>query len=221
MLIDNIFRFVQAGNEIAGLMGRIPSHVGYQATLASDIAELQERITGTKNASMTAIEAIYVPADDFTDPSATHIFSHLSATINLSRKRAGQKLYPAVDPLVSTSNILNPNIVSKEHYECAKNVRRILAEYEDLKNMIAMLGLEELSINDRITVARARKLERYLTQPFFTTKQFTGIEGKFVPIETTIKDCNRIIDGEFDGIPEQTFFMIGCLDDVDFNKYKK
>ncbi len=221
LLIDNIFRFVQAGNEIAGLMGRIPSHVGYQATLASDIAELQERITGTKVASMTAIEAIYVPADDFTDPSATHIFSHLSATINLSRKRAGQKLYPAVDPLVSTSNILNPNIVSKEHYECAKNVRRILAEYEDLKNMIAMLGLEELSINDRITVARARKLERYLTQPFFTTKQFTGIEGKFVPIETTIKDCNRIIDGEFDGIPEQTFFMIGCLDDVDFNKYKK
>ncbi len=221
LLIDNIFRFVQAGNEIAGLMGRIPSHVGYQATLASDIAELQERIAGTKNASMTAIEAIYVPADDFTDPSATHIFSHLSATINLSRKRAGQKLYPAVDPLVSTSSILNPSIVSKEHYECAKNVRRILTEYEDLKNMIAMLGLEELSINDRITVARARKLERYLTQPFFTTGQFTGLEGKFVPIETTIKDCNRIIGGEFDGIPEQAFFMIGCLDEVDFNKYKK
>lgn len=221
LLVDNIFRFVQAGNEISGLMERIPSHVGYQSTLASDIAELQERIAGTKNASMTAIEAVYVPADDFTDPSATHIFSHLSATINLSRKRAGQKLYPAMDPLVSTSSILNPNIVSKEHYECAKNVRRILTEYEDLKNMIAMLGLEELSINDRITVARARKLERYLSQPFFTTKQFTGLDGKFVPIETTIKDCNRIVNGEFDGVHEQAFFMIGCLDEVDFSKYKK
>lgn len=221
LLIDNIFRFVQAGNEIAGLMGRIPSHVGYQATLASDIAELQERIAGTKDASLTAIEAVYVPADDFTDPSATHIFSHLSATINLSRKRAGQKLYPAVDPLVSTSNILNPNVVTMEHYDCARNVRRILTEYEDLKNMIAMLGLEELSINDRITVARARKLERYLTQPFFTTTQFTGLEGKFVPIETTIKDCNRIMAGEFDGVPEQAFFMIGNIDEVDLSKYGK
>lgn len=221
LLIDNIFRFVQAGNEIAGLMGRIPSHVGYQATLASDIAELQERIAGTKDASLTAIEAVYVPADDFTDPSATHIFSHLSATITLSRKRAGQKLYPAVDPLVSASNILNPNVVSMEHYECAKNVRKILTEYEELKNMIAMLGLEELSINDRITVARARKLERYLTQPFFTTVQFTGLEGKFVPVETTIKDCNRIISGEFDDIPEQAFFMVGDIDSIDFSKYRK
>lgn len=220
LLIDNIFRFVQAGNEVSGLMDRIPSHVGYQSTLASDIAELQERITGTKDASVTAIEAVYVPADDFTDPSASHIFSHLSATISLSRKRAGQKLYPAVDPLTSTSNILDPNVISQEHYDCAKNVRKILTEYEELKNMIAMLGLEELSIKDRLTVARARKLERYLTQPFFTTVQFTGLDGKFIPIETTISDCNRIISGEFDGIPEQAFFMIGAIDDIDFNKYK-
>lgn len=220
LLIDNIFRFVQAGNEISGLMDRIPSHVGYQSTLASDIAELQERIAGTKEASVTAIEAVYVPADDFTDPSASHIFSHLSATISLSRKRAGQKLYPAVDPLTSTSNILNPNVVSTEHYECAKNVRKMLAEYEELKNMIAMLGLEELSTKDRLTVARARKLERYLTQPFFTTVQFTGLEGKFIPIETTISDCNRIINGEFDGMPEQAFFMSGSIDDIDFNKFK-
>lgn len=220
LLIDNIFRFVQAGNEVSGLMDRIPSHVGYQSTLASDIAELQERITGTKEASVTAIEAVYVPADDFTDPSASHIFSHLSATISLSRKRAGQKLYPAVDPLTSTSNILDPNVISQEHYDCAKNVKRILTEYEELKNMIAMLGLEELSIKDRLTVARARKLERYLTQPFFTTVQFTGLEGKFIPIETTISDCNRIISGEFDGVPEQAFFMIGAIDDIDFNKYK-
>ena len=220
LLIDNIFRFVQAGNEISGLMERIPSHVGYQSTLASDIAELQERIAGTKEASVTAIEAVYVPADDFTDPSASHIFSHLSATISLSRRRAGQKLYPAVDPLVSVSNILNPNVVSQKHYDCAKNVRKILAEYEELKNMIAMLGLEELSTKDRLTVARARKLERYLTQPFFTTVQFTGLEGKFIPIETTISDCNRIMQGEFDNLPEQAFFMIGCIDDIDFNKYK-
>ena len=220
LLIDNIFRFVQAGNEVSGLMDRIPSHVGYQSTLASDIAELQERITGTKDASVTAIEAVYVPADDFTDPSASHIFSHLSATISLSRKRAGQKLYPAVDPLTSTSNILDPNVISQEHYDCAKNVRKILTEYEELKNMIAMLGLEELSIKDRLTVARARKLERYLTQPFFTTVQFTGLDGKFIPIETTISDCNRIMSGEFDGVPEQVFFMIGTIDDIDFNKYK-
>ncbi len=220
LLIDNVFRFVQAGNEISGLMDRIPSHVGYQSTLASDMAELQERIAGTKDTSVTAIEAVYVPADDFTDPSASHTFSHLSATISLSRKRAGQKLYPAMDPLTSSSNILTPNVVSNRHYECAKNVKKILAEYEELKNIIAMLGLEELSTKDRLTVARARKLERYLTQPFFTTKQFTGLDGKFIPIETTINDCNRIIQGEFDGVAEQAFFMAGAIDDINFNKYK-
>lgn len=214
LMIDNIFRFVQAGNEVSGLMNRIPSHVGYQPTLASDIAELEERISGTKDASVTSIQAVYVPADDFSDPSATHIFSHLSATVSLSRKRASQKLYPAMDPLNSTSNILSPTIVSKEHYECAKSVRKILAEYESLKNMIAMLGLEELSIKDRTTVARARKLERYLTQPFFTTTQFTGLDGKFVPIDTTIKDCNMILNGDLDDISEQELFMIGSLSDI-------
>ena len=214
LMIDNIFRFVQAGSEVSGLMNRIPSHVGYQPTLASDIAELEERISGTKDASVTSIQAVYVPADDFSDPSATHIFSHLSATVSLSRKRASQKLYPAMDPLNSTSNILSPTIVSKEHYECAKSVRKILAEYESLKNMIAMLGLEELSIKDRTTVARARKLERYLTQPFFTTTQFTGLDGKFVPIDTTIKDCNMILNGDLDDISEQELFMIGSLTDI-------
>lgn len=220
LLIDNIFRFVQAGNEVSGLMGRIPSHVGYQPTLATDIAELEERITGTKDASVTSIQAVYVPADDFSDPSATHIFSHLSATIALSRKRASQKLYPAIDPLSSTSNILSPTIISEEHYRCARAVKKILAEYEGLKNMIAMLGIEELSVKDRIIVARARKIERYLTQPFFTTTQFTGLEGKFVPVETTIDDCNMIMEGEFDNLPEQAFFMIGSIADIDLKRYK-
>ena len=214
LMIDNIFRFVQAGNEVSGLMNRIPSNVGYQPTLSSDIAELEERISGTKDASVTSIQAIYVPADDFTDPSTTHIFSHLSSTVSLSRKRASQKLYPAMDPLNSTSNILTPSIVSKEHYECAKAVKKILAEYESLKNMIAMLGLEELSVKDRITVARARKIERYLTQPFFTTTQFTGLEGKFVPIDVTIKDCNAILNGDLDDVQEQNLFMIGSLADL-------
>ena len=214
LLIDNIFRFVQAGNEVSSLMGRIPSHVGYQSTLASDIAALEERISGTKEASVTSIQAVYVPADDFTDPSATHIFSHLSASVVLSRKRASQSLYPAVDPLQSTSNMLSPTVVSKEHYECAKNVKKILAEYEDLKNIIAMLGLEELSTKDRRTVARARKIERFLTQPFFTTTQFTNMPGVFVPIEKTIEGCNRILNGDYDEYPEQAFFMIGGIDDL-------
>ena len=214
LLIDNIFRFVQAGNEVSSLMGRIPSHVGYQSTLASDIAALEERISGTKEASLTSIQAVYVPADDFTDPSATHIFSHLSASVVLSRKRASQSLYPAVDPLQSSSNMLSPTIVSKEHYECARNVKKILAEYEDLKNIIAMLGLEELSTKDRKTVARARKIERFLTQPFFTTTQFTNIPGVFVPVEKTIEGCNRILNGDYDEYPEQAFFMIGDIDQV-------
>lgn len=214
LLIDNIFRFVQAGNEVSSLMGRIPSHVGYQSTLATDIAELEERIAGTKEASVTSIQAVYVPADDFTDPSATHIFSHLSASVVLSRKRASQSLYPAVDPLQSSSNMLSSSIVSSEHYECARNVKRILAEYEDLKNIIAMLGLEELSTKDRRTVSRARKLERFLTQPFFTTTQFTNIPGVSVPIEQTIAGCNGIINGDYDDYPEQAFFMIGDIGQV-------
>ena len=214
LLVDNIFRFVQAGNEVSSLIGRIPSHVGYQSTLASDIAELQERISGTKEASVTSIQAVYVPADDFTDPSATHLFSHLSASVVLSRKRASQSLYPAVDPLQSSSSMLTETIISKEHYECAKNVKKILSEYEDLKNIIAMLGLEELSIKDRRTVARARKLEKFLTQPFFTTTQFTNIPGVFVPIEKTIEGCNAIMNGDYDDYPEQAFYMIGDISQV-------
>lgn len=214
LLIDNIFRFVQAGNEVSSLIGRIPSHVGYQSTLSSDIAGLQERISGTREASVTSIQAVYVPADDFTDPSATHLFSHLSASVVLSRKRASQSLYPAVDPLQSTSSMLTDTIISKEHYECAKNVKKVLAEYEDLKNIIAMLGLEELSVNDRRTVARARKLERFLTQPFFTTTHFTNMPGIFVPVEKTIDGCNRIIAGEFDEYPEQSFYMIGDIESI-------
>lgn len=221
LLIDNIFRFVQAGNEISSLMGRMPSHVGYQPTLASDIAELEERIYSTKDASITSIQAVYVPADDFSDPAINHIFSHLSASVVLSRKRTTQGLYPAVDPLKSNSSILTPIVVSKEHYECASRVKKILAEYEDLKNIIAMLGIEELSLSDRQIVFRARKLEKFLTQPFFTTKQFTNIEGTFVQLERTINGCNRILDGEFDNIPEQAFYMIGDIDEIDLSKYEE
>jgi len=221
LLIDNIFRFVQAGNEISSLMGRMPSHVGYQPTLASDIAELEERIYSTKDASITSIQAVYVPADDFSDPAINHIFSHLSASVVLSRKRTMQGLYPAVDPLQSNSSILTPLIVSKEHYICASNVKRILSEYEDLKNIIAMLGIEELSFADRQIVFRARKIEKFLTQPFFTTKQFTNIEGKSVPVEKTIDGCNRILAGEFDNIPEQAFYMIGDIDEVNKIKYEE
>jgi F-type H+-transporting ATPase subunit beta len=182
--------------------------------LASDIAELEERIGGTEEASITSIQAVYVPADDFTDPSATHIFAHLSSTIALSRKRASQRLYPAMNPLISTSNMLSPAIVSQKHYDCAKNVKKTLAEYESLKNMIAMLGLEELAPKERTIVARARKLERYLTQPFFTTTQFTSLEGKFVPVDVVVNDCSRIMAGEFDSLPEQAFFMVGSIDEA-------
>jgi F-type H+-transporting ATPase subunit beta len=211
LLIDNIFRFVQAGNEISNLMGKLPSHVGYQSTLASDIADLEERIYGTKNASMTSIQAVYIPADDFTDPAATHIFSHLSTSIVLSRKRASQGFFPAVDPLNSNSNILSPTFLSKTHYDCAKKVKEILQNYEELKNIIAMLGLEELSVKDRTIVARARKIEKFLTQPFFTTTNFTGIDGVFVPIEKTIEGCNKILNGEMDEYPENVFYMIGDI----------
>lgn len=214
LLIDNVFRFVQAGSEVSGLMGRIPSHVGYQPTMATELGELQERIMGSRSASITSIQAVYVPADDFTDPAASHIFSHLSASVVLSRKRATQALYPAVDPLGSASNMLNPGIVSNEHFEAAYNVRKTLAEYENLKNIIAMLGMEELSTTDRKTVERARKLERFLTQPFFTTTHFTGLEGKFVPIEETIRGCNLIMSGELDHLPEKAFYMVGGIDEA-------
>jgi len=214
LLIDNIFRFIQAGSEVSGLMGRIPSHVGYQPTLASELAELEERICSTTSGSITSVQAVYVPADDFTDPAASHTFSHLSASVVLSRKRASQGFYPAVDPLASASNMIAPGIVSMAHYETVQGVRRVFSEYEDLKDIIAMLGLEELSEADRRIVAIARRLERFLTQPFFTTKQFTGMDGKLVPLEQTIEGCQRILAGEFLDLPEQALYMIGSIDEA-------
>ncbi|MBN2810131.1 MAG: F0F1 ATP synthase subunit beta, partial [Deltaproteobacteria bacterium] len=215
LLIDNIFRFIQAGSEVSGMMGYIPSHVGYQPTLATELAELEERICSTGKGSITSVQAVYVPADDFTDPAASHTFSHLSASVVLSRKRASQGLYPAMDPQVSSSNMLTPEIVSATHYRINHEVRRIFAEYEDLKDIIAMLGLEELSENDRRTVAIARRLERFLTQPFFTTARFTGKAGRLVPLSQTLEGCRRILEGEFLKVPEKNLYMIGAIDEVE------
>jgi F-type H+-transporting ATPase subunit beta len=214
VLIDNIFRFVQAGAEVSGLLGRIPSRVGYQPTLGTELAELEERICSTHSGSMTSIQAIYVPADDLTDPAATHVFGHLSASIVLSRKRAAQGLYPAIDPLDSTSKTLTPGVASERHYRIARDVRQSLAEYEDLKDIIAMLGLEELTEADRTTVAKARRLERFLTQPFFATHQFTGMEGRFVSLDVTLDGCEGILSGELSHLPESAFYMAGGLQDV-------
>ncbi len=214
LLIDNIFRFIQAGSEVSGLMGYIPSHVGYQPTLATELAELEERICSTRNGAITSVQAVYVPADDFTDPAASHTFSHLSASVVLSRKRASQGLYPAMDPLISTSNMLTPDIVSDHHYQINHQVRKVFAEYEELKDIIAMLGLEELSEADRRTVAIARRLERFLTQPFFTTSRFTGKEGRLVPLAETLDGCRRILNGEYLNVPEKNLYMIGSIDEV-------
>ena len=214
LLIDNIFRYVQSGMEVSGLLGRIPSRVGYQPTLATELAELEERIGSSSSASMTSVQAVYVPADDLTDPSATHTFAHLSASVVLSRKRAAQGLYPAVDPLASDSKMLTPSVVGERHYRVAQEVRRVLAEYEELKNIIAMLGMEELSRRDRETVSRARRLERFLTQPFFTTEHFTGKAGAQVPLAQTLRGCERILAGEFKDRPEGALYMIGAIDDA-------
>ena len=214
LLMDNIFRFVQAGSEVSGLLGRIPSRVGYQPTLASELAELEERICNTASGTLTSIQAVYVPADDFTDPAATHIFAHLSASIVLSRKRASQGLYPAVDPLQSASKMLTPALLGERHYRTARSVRQALAEYDELKDIIAMLGIEELSEKDRATVAKARRLERFLTQPFFTTGQFTGKTGRLVPLAVTLDGCERILAGEFADRPESDFYMLGGLDEM-------
>ncbi len=218
LLIDNIFRFIQAGAEVSGLLGRLPSRVGYQPTLGTELAELEERICNTASGAITSIQAIYVPADDFTDPAAVHTFTHLSASIVLSRKRAGQGLYPAVDPLQSASKMLTPNVVGDRHYHIAQDIRSTLANYEELKDIIAMLGLEELSQNDQKTVNRARRLERYLTQPFFVTEQFTGKEGKLTNLETTLDDCSRILNDEFADYPESAFYMKGHLDELEKNE---
>lgn len=213
LLIDNIFRYVQSGTEVSGLMGRIPSRVGYQPTLASELAELEERICNSASAAITSVQAVYVPADDLTDPAAAHIFGHLSASIVLSRKRASQGLYPAVDPLQSQSKMLTPPIVGERHYQVAQQVRSTLAEYEELKDIIAMLGEEELSRQDRETVSKARRLERFLTQPFFTTEQFTGHAGKLVSREQTLEGCERILDGAFAEVDEQALYMKGAIDE--------
>ncbi|SFK43248.1 F-type H+-transporting ATPase subunit beta [Nitrosomonas aestuarii] len=214
LLIDNVFRFVQSGTEVSGLMGHIPSRVGYQPTLATELAKLEERICSSQSGSITSVQAVYVPADDLTDPSATHIFAHLSASIVLSRKRASQGFYPAIDPLQTESKMLTPAVVGKRHYRVAQAVRSTLAEYEDLKDIIAMLGMEELSREDRTTVNKARRLERFLTQPFITTEQFTGHKGQRVPLNRTIEGCERILAGEFATVAEKAFYMIGTVDEI-------
>jgi len=214
LLIDNIFRFVQAGQEVSGLMGNVPSRVGYQPTLDTELSKLEERICSTQTGAITSIQAVYVPADDFTDPAAVATFSHLSATIVLSRKRASEGLYPAIDPLESNSSLLTPLIVGKRHYHLAQEVRSTLAQYQELKDIIAMLGIDELSQNDRSTVYRARRLERFLTQPFFTTEQFTGHTGRLVTLDETLDGCERILSGELDDFPESAFYMIGTIDEA-------
>jgi len=215
LLIDNVFRFVQSGTEVSGLMGRVPSRVGYQPTLATELAALEERICSSKNGSITSVQAVYVPADDLTDPAATHIFAHLSASIVLSRKRASQGFYPAIDPLQTDSKMLTATVVGGQHYRVAQAVRNTLAEYEDLKDIISMLGMEELSHADRATVGKARRLERFLTQPFFTTEQFTGLAGRLVPLQQTIDGCERILAGEFNEVGEGAFYMIGSVDEIE------
>ncbi|GLI33715.1 F0F1 ATP synthase subunit beta [Desulforhabdus amnigena] len=214
LLIDNIFRFIQAGAEVSGFMGRLPSRLGYQPTLGTELAELEERISNTATGAITSVQAVYVPADDFTDPAAVHTFGHLSASIVLSRKRASEGLYPAIDTLKSGSKMLVPHVVGEKHYKIAREVRKTLADYEDLKDIIAMLGIEELSREDRMTVYRARRLERFLTQPFFVTEHFTGYEGKFVGLEAALEGCERILDDEFTDYPEGSLYMIGEINEV-------
>lgn len=215
LLIDNIFRFIQAGMEVSGLLGNIPSRVGYQPTLATELAELQERIANTRSGAITSVQAVYVPADDFTDPAAVHVFAYLSASIVLSRKRASEGLYPAIEPLQSGSKMLAPHIVGKRHYEIAQQIRQTLAHYEDLKDLIAMLGLEELTPEDRQVVSRARRLERFLTQPFHTTEQFTNLKGKTVHLQDALDGCERILNDEFAEMPERKLYMIGTIDEAE------
>jgi F-type H+-transporting ATPase subunit beta len=213
LMVDNIFRFVQAGSEVAGLMGRVPSRVGYSSSLAQDIAALEERIASTRNASITSIQAVYVPADDFTDPSTAETFSHLSASIVLARKMTAQGLYPAVDPLASSSKMLSADVVGKRHYDIARMVRKTFADYEDLKDIIAMLGFDELSDADQAIVVKARQLERFLTQPFSASEAFTGMKGRQVEIRDTLLGCERILSGEFLSLPPSAFYMIGGIEE--------
>jgi F-type H+-transporting ATPase subunit beta len=214
LFIDNIFRFTQAGSEVSALLGRMPSAVGYQPTLLSEMGELQERITSTKKGSITSVQAIYVPADDYTDPAPATTFAHLDATTNLSRAIMEIGIYPAVDPLASTSRILDARIIGNEHYNVARQVKQILQRYKDLQDIIAILGIDELSEDDRLTVSRARKIQRFLSQPFYVAQQFTGIDGKYVPIAETIRGFKEIVEGKHDAIPEQDFFLSGTIDEV-------
>ena len=214
LFIDNVFRFAQAGSEVSALLGRMPSAVGYQPTLAHDLGELEERITSTKSGSITSVQAIYIPADDYTDPAPVAIFGHLDASVSLDRAISEQGLYPAVNPLASSSRLLDPNIVGPEHYKVADDVKRILQRYKDLQDIIAILGIDELSDEDKVTVARARKIQRFLTQPMYVAEAFTGIPGKFVKIEDTIKGFREIIEGKHDALPEQAFFMVGTIEEA-------
>jgi len=214
LFIDNIFRFTQAGSEVSALLGRMPSAVGYQPNLASEMGELQERITSTKKGSITSVQAIYVPADDYTDPAPATAFAHLDATTNLSRQISEMGIYPAVDPLESTSRILDARIIGDEHYNTARAVKQILQKYKDLQDIIAILGIDELSEEDKLVVARARKIQRFLSQPFFVAAQFTGREGKYVPLGETVRGFKEIVEGKHDDLPEQAFYMVGNIDEV-------
>ena len=214
LFIDNIFRFVQAGSEVSSLLGRLPSAVGYAPTLGTDMGELQERITSTRKGSITSMQAVYVPADDYTDPAPATTFAHLDATITLQRSLAEQALFPAVDPLGSTSRILDPLIVGEEHYNVARQVQQTLQRYRDLQDIIAILGVEELSEDDKLAVARARKIQRFLTQPMFVAEQFTGTPGKFVKIEDNVRGFQEILDGKHDDLPEAAFYMVGGIEEA-------
>lgn len=214
LFIDNIFRFTQAGSEVSALLGRMPSAVGYQPTLATEMGQLQERITTTKKGSITSIQAIYVPADDYTDPAPATTFAHLDATTNLERSISEKGIYPAVDPLASTSRILAPEVVGQEHYTVARGVQEVLQRYKELQDIIAILGMDELSEDDKVIVTRARKLERFLSQPFFVAETFTGIPGKYVPLKETVRSFKEILDGKYDHLPEAAFYMVGSIDDV-------
>ncbi|MBI2420740.1 MAG: F0F1 ATP synthase subunit beta, partial [Candidatus Levybacteria bacterium] len=214
LFIDNVFRFAQAGSEVSALLGRMPSAVGYQPTLASEMGDLQERITSTKHGSITSVQAVYVPADDYTDPAPVTIFAHLDATIALERSIADQGIYPAVDPLTSTSRILDPSIVGLDHYEVARGVQKVLQRYKDLQDIIAILGIDELSEEDKLAVARARKIQRFLSQPMFVAEIFTGTPGKYVSVKDTVMGFRQILEGKHDKLPEQAFYMVGTIDEA-------
>ena len=214
LFIDNVFRFTQAGSEVSALLGRMPSAVGYQPTLLSEMGQMQERITSTKKGSITSVQAIYVPADDYTDPAPATTFAHLDATTNLSRAISELGIYPAVDPLASTSRILDPRILGDEHYNVARSVKQILQRYKDLQDIIAILGIDELSEDDKLTVSRARKIQKFLSQPFFVAQQFTGLEGKYVPVADTIRGFKEIVEGKHDELPEQDFYLVGGIEEA-------